>query len=311
MHCYRDGLELDWALTGQAGLKSLVASLIGVAVQCNAAAAHLHAPALAFRKWPIRVVAVAHSCMATWWDGVHGGAGPRDIEWHAAATKQGLLAVDAVVAPSAAFAATLRRVYGLVRPVHVVHNGLPAPALHDANRDANREPFVLTAGRLWDPAKNIGMLDAAAAAFQVPLRAAGPLGQPRGAAISLANTDFLGTLSAVALGQAMARAAIFVSPSLYEPFGLAVLEAAQRGTPLILSDIPVFRELWSGAALFVPPAEPASWAAAVNALMDDAGRRRHLGNAAASRSRLHTQEAMVRATTGIHRSLADRALRAA
>ena len=39
----------------------------------------------------------------------------------------------------------------------------------------------------------------------------------------------------------------------YEPFGLAVLEAAQAGCALVLSDIPTFRELWDGAAMFVPP----------------------------------------------------------
>ena len=37
----------------------------------------------------------------------------------------------------------------------------------------------------------------------------------------------------------------------YEPFGLAVLEAAQAGMRLVLSDIPSFRELWDGAATFV------------------------------------------------------------
>ena len=51
----------------------------------------------------------------------------------------------------------------------------------------------------------------------------------------------------------MARTAVFVSPALYEPFGLAVLEAAQAGCALVLSDIPTFRELWDGVALFVAP----------------------------------------------------------
>ena len=44
---------------------------------------------------------------------------------------------------------------------------------------------------------------------------------------------------------------IFVSVSRYEPFGLAVLEAAHAGCALVLSDIPTFRELWQGAASFV------------------------------------------------------------
>ena len=44
----------------------------------------------------------------------------------------------------------------------------------------------------------------------------------------------------------------------YEPFGLAVLEAAQAGCALVLSDIPTFRELWNGAAQFVPPGDDAA-----------------------------------------------------
>ena len=55
----------------------------------------------------------------------------------------------------------------------------------------------------------------------------------------------------------MARAAIFVSSSVYEPFGLAVLEAAGSGAALVLSDIPTFRELWDEAALFAPPGDAA------------------------------------------------------
>ncbi len=61
----------------------------------------------------------------------------------------------------------------------------------------------------------------------------------------------------------LARSPIFASAALYEPFGLAVLEAAQAGCALVLSDIPTFRELWDGAALFVPADDAAAFAAAL------------------------------------------------
>jgi glycosyltransferase involved in cell wall biosynthesis len=50
-----------------------------------------------------------------------------------------------------------------------------------------------------------------------------------------------------------------VAPSLYEPFGLAVAEAARAARPLVLSDIPTFRELWGDAALTSRPAMPRRW----------------------------------------------------
>ena len=61
----------------------------------------------------------------------------------------------------------------------------------------------------------------------------------------------------------LARQPIFVSTALYEPFGLAVLEAAQAGCALVLSDIPTFRELWDGAARFVPARDDGALACAI------------------------------------------------
>src|SRR3546814_16818778 len=66
------------------------------------------------------------------------------------------------------------------------------------------------------------------------------------------SSDLLGVLGEASMAAWRERAGIFVSPSLYEPFGLAVLEAAMSGCALLLSDIPTFRELWDGAAVFTP-----------------------------------------------------------
>ena len=83
--------------------------------------------------------------------------------------------------------------------------------------------------------------------------------------------DLQGTSS---LANWYAKASVFASVSRYEPFGLAVLEAAQAGCALVLSDIPTFRELWDGAALFVPPEDPVALAEALrNTLQDDPSER--------------------------------------
>src|SRR5206468_3049544 len=53
-----------------------------------------------------------------------------------------------------------------------------------------------------------------------------------------------------------------------------VLAAMPRGTPLVVSDIPAFRDLAAQAqAVFVPVGDPDAWGAAVNALIDDTERR--------------------------------------
>ena len=151
---------------------------------------------------------------------------------------------------------------------------------------------VFTAGRLWDEGKNLAVLDAAAALLDAPCFAAGPLKGPNGAAIALAHARPLGILAPDHVGEWLARSPVFASLARYEPFGLAVLEAAQAGCALVLSDIPTFRELWDGAAVFVPANDPTAAAAALDALLAAPERTAELGAAARAASARYTVEAM-------------------
>jgi len=75
-------------------------------------------------------------------------------------------------------------------------------------------------------------------------------------------------------------------PSLYEGFGLPVLEALAAGTPVVASDLPVLREVAGDAALYAPPHRPDLWAEAIGRLLDDpelAGRLRAHGPRHAAR----------------------------
>ncbi len=293
------GLQLDWTVDSRPALDAIAAGLLAVAQDCGAAAAHLHAPCLATAAWTLPTVAVAHSCMATWWEAVHGGPPPPTIAWHAAATAEGLQRATRGVAPSAAFAEALRRCYQPARPIAVIHNGVAAPPAGPAAR----EDFVLTAGRLWDEGKNMAVLDQAAGMMRTPVLAAGPLNAPGGTPAASRHLTLLGRLDPRALAAAMARAAAFAAPSRYEPFGLAVAEAALLGTPLVLADIPTFRELWNGAALFVPANDAAAWATTLQALVDDPPRRAALGAAAQARAQRYSLAAMVEATAALHADL--------
>ncbi|HEX2252593.1 MAG TPA: glycosyltransferase family 1 protein, partial [Thermoanaerobaculia bacterium] len=61
--------------------------------------------------------------------------------------------------------------------------------------------------------------------------------------------------------EALYRGAVGLAfPTFYEGFGLPALEAMAAGIPLVLSDIPVLREVAGDAALYAPPEEPAAWA---------------------------------------------------
>jgi glycosyltransferase involved in cell wall biosynthesis len=236
------------------------------------------------------VVAVQHSCLASWWSAVRCGPAAHDFLWRGELVGRGLRKADAVVAPTAAFAAETVRVYELGRPVHAVHNGRTPIALPRRTR----ADFVLTVGRLWDDGKNARTLDEAAALIDVPVEAVGPVHGPNGTRASFANLRTPGPLHGPAIAERLAARPIFASAALYEPFGLSVVEAAQAGCALVLSDIPTFRELWDGAATFIWPTDADAFADAISGLLRDTEARARLGRAAQLRALDYTPEAMAR-----------------
>lgn len=256
---HETGLPLDWTASAPAILSDTSIALAALARACRADLVQVHSLALVGpAPWAMPVLAVAHSCVGTWWAAMRDRPAPDDFRWRMEAVRAGLEAADAIIAPTRAFAEMTRRVYGTQRRIDVVHNARsPAGPAGDP-----AEGFgILAAGRLWDEAKNIALLDRAAGSLgEIPVFAAGPLTGPNGAGIGLAAITPLGTLDSGAMAGAMASVRIFASPARYEPFGLAVLEAAQAGLPLVLADIPTFRELWDGAALFVAPDDARAWA---------------------------------------------------
>ncbi|WP_133766802.1 glycosyltransferase family 4 protein [Amnibacterium kyonggiense] len=62
------------------------------------------------------------------------------------------------------------------------------------------------------------------------------------------------------------RATALVTASRDEGFGLPVVEAMQRGVPVVLTDVPIFREVGGAAALYAPAGDAAAFAAAVRRL---------------------------------------------
>jgi glycosyltransferase involved in cell wall biosynthesis len=70
------------------------------------------------------------------------------------------------------------------------------------------------------------------------------------------------------------RAAMMMAfPSLYEGFGLPLLEAMSRGCPIVASDAASLPEVAGDAAEFVDPIDVAGWANVLDALIEDPARR--------------------------------------
>jgi glycosyltransferase involved in cell wall biosynthesis len=294
-------LPLDWLATSADEVLGSARTIAELADRHGADLVQLHSPALAAAHFPVPVVAVAHSCVASWWEAVRGGGLPADFSWRTALAERGLHAATSVVGPTAAFAAVTQRIYGLPVTPFAVHNGRHALVMHRGNR----QDFAFSAGRLWDEGKNVATLDRAAASLSVPIRLAGPLAGPHGARVQLDHASGFGVLTEGQLANVLAAQPIFVSAAKYEPFGLAALEAAMAGCALVLSDIATFRELWSDSAIFVEPDDDQRFAAAVRLLIDDPRERTRLAEAARKRSRRYTVERMCEQMLGLYRALLE------
>jgi glycosyltransferase involved in cell wall biosynthesis len=239
--------------------------------------------------WAVPVLMVAHSCVLSWWESVRGATAPPEWNWYRTTARQGLLAADCVVAPSRWMADEVERLYG-VRPVFAIANGRDGATGFSAASE--KQHFVLAAGRLWDPAKNVAVLDRACVDLPWPVYLAGATIGPHGERFVAENGVALGTLTPAELAAWMREASIYALPAKYEPFGLSALEAAMCGCALVLGDIPSLRENWEDAALFFAPDDHRALRRAMDQLISSPAARVDLGRRAGERAQQFTTRRM-------------------
>jgi len=299
--------KLEWMPDSDVDLRAAGEWLLGLEARHRPDVVHLNGYAHGTLRWRAPVVVAGHPCVPSWWRAVKGEDAPTEWDAYAARARNGLMAADAVIAPSRSYLETLRAHYGPLPHGRVILNGRDPRGLAPV---AEKAPVVFAAGRVWDEAKNLSLLGDVAERLDWPVVVAGDATGPDGARRPLAGVEALGRLSASAVRRHMATAAIFASPARYEPFGLAVLEAAMAGCALVLSDIPTFRELWSGRALFRDPDDPAAWADAIESLRADTATRRRLAEAAREHAATFTAERMGEETLALYHALAAAPARA-
>jgi glycosyltransferase involved in cell wall biosynthesis len=219
------------------------------------------------------------------------------LKW---ATRDAVARAHAVVVPSQATAADLRRIHpACASRIHVVPHGIDAaPALLAGELAAARarlrlpEHFVLHVGTI-QARKNVdlvvdGVRLLRARGFPHRALVVGRRGWLADRALrSIAADDtamWLEHVSARDLAALYALADAFVSPSAYEGFGLAVADALAAGVPTVISDVSSLPELCGDAAVRLRELSAAAVADALAALFADDGRRRELAAAARARA---------------------------
>jgi glycogen(starch) synthase len=274
--------------------------LLGIAERVRPDVVHVNGYAHAALPFRAPVITVAHSCVVTWLRAVRGAeAGPEWAEYRRR-VRAGLLAADAVVAPTRAILGDVLAAYGVGAAGRVIPNGRAPGGVR-----APKEGLVFSAGRLWDEAKGLATLAACAAQLPWPVVVAGPTRAPGGGGrrIPADGVRLLGELPPDEVAAWMARASIYALPACYEPFGLSALEAALAGCALVLGDLPTLREVWEHAAVYVPPGDPAALRYAIAALIRDPLLRGTLAASARARAARFTPARMAEAYRALYDEL--------
>lgn len=112
-----------------------------------------------------------------------------------------------------------------------------------------------------------------------------------------------GRVSAEDLRLLYSGAAVFVFPSLYEGFGMPVLEAMASGTPVITSDSTALPEVAGDAAVLVNPESPEHLQAALVRVLKDEDLRQSLRAKGLERVKFFTWERTARQTFAVYREV--------
>jgi glycogen(starch) synthase len=259
---------LEWEGAPDSAYAGLRDKLLNLALQWRGQLLHAnehHVGQLGASGLP--VVVVSHSDLCSWRANVLQEAVPQTSESYVAGVKAGLAGAASVVAPSRFVAASLQQWFGYGQVIRVIANGVSA---HPCEPVAQRDIDAIMAGRLWDPAKGLACFTDAVS--QLPAGAyyaAGPTEPDRAAGVREGGITFTGALGHGALRCLFGRSWVFVSPALYDPFGLAAVEAALAGCALVLADLPSYRSIWDDTALYFKPRSAPDLAACLQTLLED------------------------------------------
>ena len=211
-------------------------------------------------------------------------------------TRGAALRADLVIAISEQTKGNLVERYGVpAEKIRVVYQGCHASfrapiareVLDDAARRHGLPPaFVLSVGTI-ERRKNLEVvLRALAGVPGVPLVAVGRatpyLAELQALARSLGIEDRVRFLSSVGLPDLAALyrlATVSVYPSIFEGFGIPIVEALCSGTPVVTTRGGCFAEAGGPAASYADPQDPEEWRTTLAGILADPGRRREMAAA--------------------------------
>jgi glycosyltransferase involved in cell wall biosynthesis len=240
--------SLEWMSNNEGAFCDVAPLLLRVAHEFRAEL--LHSNQFCFGALPVSIprLVVAHSDVLSWAaacrsEGIEACAW---LDTYIDLCAAGLRDADAVVAPTRWMLDALGKNFELACEAYVIPNGRTPKGLA---RSSTRKLQAITAGRLWDEAKNLKLLQDVHA--PLPILVAGDTEYESQTAINLPpEITILGHLAEDKLLSLFQQSAIYLCTSVYEPFGLAPLEAALCGCAVLANDIPSLHEVWGDGAVY-------------------------------------------------------------
>ncbi|MFA5925366.1 MAG: glycosyltransferase family 1 protein [Parcubacteria group bacterium] len=95
----------------------------------------------------------------------------------------------------------------------------------------------------------------------------------------------------------------FVLPSLYEGFGIPIIEAIAAGTPIVCSDIPIFREISGDAALFCDPESSGEFTGNISKILSDQSLKEKLIKSGIESAKKFEWQNMAQKTLAIYKNI--------
>lgn len=177
---------------------------------------------------------------------------------------------DAIVTVSATTRDLIRDHHLTHRPVTVVPNAAGALSAAPVQRTTPETGRLVYMGSFM-PYKNVDTLVRAVAALPGhELHLMSRVGESERARLTelapQARLVFHDGASDTEYSAVLRSATALVTASLDEGFGIPLVEAMSQGIPVVVSDIPIFREIGGDAALYFDPASPDALAAAITRL---------------------------------------------
>lgn len=248
-------------------------------------------------------ITMYHSCVQTWWQAVKGCQAPTAWEPYMSHLQNACNTSEVVIFPTEAIQKMAYQAHSLTAPYEVIYNARNM-VIADS---AVREKIILCTGRIWDEAKNLMLLCEVADQLPWPVYVAGDDQHPgTSKKMVLNNVRFLGKLSSEELKYWLERTEIYINPALYEPFGLAVLEAAKKGCALALGNLDTLQEVWQDNALYFDPRKAEDIMEVLMNLIKDDSLRSDYQKRAKSHSKRYNLKTMGASYHQLYRSLVEK-----